>query len=282
MKTKLLPVAILLATRFAQAAPVPEATGTCAACKTPSSRASFFLQAANSSAKSESPLAWPTIIPEPAIPATYLAGIEALLDKPWPQNRTVNIVCHGHSVPAGYFHTPLVDTFNAYPHLLHEKLKTAHPNAVINVIVTSIGGENSVQGAARFERDVLALRPDVVTIDYALNDRRVGLDKARAAWTEMITKAKAAGIKVILLTPSPDKSAKLDDPNDPLNQHAAQIRKLAAEHGVALSDSLAGFQKLLHAGTQLDSLMSQINHPNRQGHDLIAGELVKWFPKHSH
>ena len=282
MKTKLIPVAILLAARFAQAAPVPEITGTCAACKTPPSRASFFLQVANSSEKSESPLALSAIIPEPAVPATYLAGIEALLDKSWPQNRTVNIVCHGHSVPAGYFQTPLVDTFNAYPHLLHERLKAAHPNAVINVIVTSIGGENAVQGAARFERDVLALRPDVVTIDYALNDRGVGLEKTRAAWTEMITKAKAAGIKVILLTPSPDQSAKLDDANDPLNQHAEQIRKLAAEHGVALSDSLAAFKESVRAGAKLDSLMSQINHPNRQGHDLIVGELLKWFPKHSH
>ncbi len=64
MKSKLLPVAILLATRFAQAAPVPESTGTCAACKTPSSRTAFFLQVANSSAKSESPLAWPEITSE--------------------------------------------------------------------------------------------------------------------------------------------------------------------------------------------------------------------------
>ncbi|MEK5235702.1 hypothetical protein NST99_08380 [Paenibacillus sp. FSL L8-0470] len=32
--------------------------------------------------------------------------------------RTLNIVCHGHSVPSGYFATPIVDTFHAYPHLL--------------------------------------------------------------------------------------------------------------------------------------------------------------------
>ena len=47
------------------------------------------------------------------------------------------------------------------------------PHAVLNVIVTAIGGEDSIAGAARFERDVLALRPAVVTIDYALNDRWV-------------------------------------------------------------------------------------------------------------
>jgi len=47
-----------------------------------------------------------------ADPRTYLAGVVALLGKSWPDNRIVNIVAHGHSVPAGYFDTPTVDTFN--------------------------------------------------------------------------------------------------------------------------------------------------------------------------
>ena len=106
-----------------------------------------------------------------AVRKTYLADVSATLQKQWPDNRIVNIVCHGHSVPAGYFDTPVVDAFNAYPHLLHRGLKSRFPWAVINVIVTAIGGENSEAGAERFDRDVLSLRPDVVTIDYGLNDR---------------------------------------------------------------------------------------------------------------
>ncbi|MEN6427970.1 MAG: SGNH/GDSL hydrolase family protein [Phycisphaerales bacterium] len=100
-----------------------------------------------------------------AMPDPYLLSVTTELSRQWPQNRTVNIVCHGHSVPAGYFRTPVVDTFNAYPHLLHRGLKERFPYAVVNVIVTAIGGENSESGAKRFERDVVALRPDVVTID---------------------------------------------------------------------------------------------------------------------
>jgi lysophospholipase L1-like esterase len=94
----------------------------------------------------------------------------------------------------------------------------------------------------------------------------------------MIEKAKARGIKVVLLTPTPDKNAKLDDPNDPLNQHAEQIRKLAATHSVALVDSLAAFKQRLKEGVPLEDLMSQVNHPNRKGHELVAKELLKWFP----
>jgi hypothetical protein len=27
--------------------------------------------------------------------------------------------------------------------------------------------------------------------------------------------------------------------------------------------------------------MSQENHPNREGHELVAAELLKWFPTRS-
>lgn len=209
----------------------------------------------------------------------YLKETVVLLKTKWPENRMVHIVCHGHSVPAGFFVTPVVDTFNAYPHLLHQGLKKAFPYAVVNVTVTAIGGEASEAGAARFDRDVLSLRPDVVTIDYALNDRYLGLDKSKKAWTTMIEKAKKAGVKVILLTPTGDTSSKLDDPNDPLNQHAEQIRALAAEHHVGLVDSLALFKQYVKGGGKLEELMSQINHPNRLGHDLVADSLLLWFPK---
>lgn len=213
-----------------------------------------------------------------ADPATYLAPEVSELVREWPRNRTITIVCHGHSVPAGYFKTPVVDSFNAYPTLLHRALKERFPHAVINVIVTAIGGEDAAAGAARFEREVLNHRPDVVCLDYSLNDRRLGLEVARKSWVAMITQAQVAGVKVMLLTPTPDTRARLDDPTDVLVQHAAQVRELAAAHGTGLVDSLARFQAELARGTPLDSLLSQINHPNARGHGLVANALLEWFP----
>jgi len=214
-----------------------------------------------------------------ADPGTYLAGFAEEAKKTWPKNRRLNIVCHGHSVPAGYFRTPRVDTFNAYPHLMHFGVKGQYPNAVINVIVTAIGGENSVAGAQRFEAEVLSLKPDVVTIDYSLNDRGVGLERAEAAWRAMIEAALARDIRVILLTPTPDQRADLNNPEDPLNQHAEQVRRLAAEYHIGLVDSLAAFKQKIAQGTPLADLMSQGNHPNRAGHDLVAEQLLGWFPR---
>lgn len=214
-----------------------------------------------------------------AQPEDYLATTTVELQKKWPKNRTINIVCHGHSVPAGYFKTPVVDTFNAYPHLMHVALKKRYPHAVINVIVTGVGGETSLKGAQRFENDVLTHHPDVLFIDYALNDRRVGLEKSKKSWEMMINAALEKGIKVILLTPTGDSRSKLDDVNDPLNQHAEQIRLLAKDHEVGLADSLAAYKRYIAEGGTLKDILSHVNHPNRKGHDLVVDELMKWFPQ---
>ena len=116
---------------------------------------------------------------EIASPESYLAPLRVELRKSWPANRTVTIVFHGHSVPTGYFRGGAVRPFDSYPHLTHVALNSNYPTSVISPIVTGIGGEHSEQGAARFRADVLAKRPDVVLIDYSLNDRAIGLERAQ-------------------------------------------------------------------------------------------------------
>lgn len=216
----------------------------------------------------------------PAQPLHYLADLVGIMNRHWPENRAINVLCHGHSVPAGYFSTPMVDTFNAYPHLLHVGLKHRFPFAVINVIVTAIGGESSDSGADRFERDVMSKRPDVVTIDYGLNDRGLGLERAATAWRSMIETALAADVPVLLFTPTADMTQQPDYTGEDrhlLGLHATQIRGLADEFGTGLVDSLAAFHHYMN-DHNLSDLLSWANHPNRAGHDLVVRELLRWFP----
>jgi len=207
----------------------------------------------------------------------YLGEIKKELIKKWPDNRTINLVFHGHSVPAGYFRTPHVNTFGSYPYLVLRQLKELYPNAVINVINTSVGGETSVTGQKRFESDVLNHKPEVLFIDYALNDRRVGLEESRKAWEKMIQRAKQDGIKIILLTPSPDLKVNMADPDNELEQYASQIRALSEKYNTGLVDSYALFKKLDSNCHCVADYMAQYNHPNEKGHLLIAAEIMKYF-----
>jgi len=208
--------------------------------------------------------------------ATYLEQIKQELQLTWPKNRTINLVFHGHSVPAGYFATPNVHTLEAYPVLSLNQVKKIYPLAVVNTITTAIGGENSASGAKRFTREVLAHRPDVVFIDYALNDRRLGLEAAKKAWEKMIKKALKKQVKVILLTPTPDLKEDILAKDTELSKHAKQIRSLATIYQVGLVDSYLLFQELARK-EDLEDYMAQGNHINAQGHGLVAREIMTWF-----
>jgi lysophospholipase L1-like esterase len=210
----------------------------------------------------------------PLAVAGDLGGLHAELGRKWPANRSINIVFHGHSVPAGYHKTPEVKPFESYPHLVHLKLKELYPYAVLNVTVTAIGGEDSTAGSSRFTRDVLSHKPDLIFIDYALNDRRKPLEKVEASWRSMIGEAKKSGVPVVLLTPTGDAAADLAKPGDPLRQRADLIRRLAKNEDVPLADVSAAWLAELGKGTPQDQLLSQPNHPNLRGHTVAADTIV--------
>jgi len=207
----------------------------------------------------------------------YLKDIKKELSKKWPNNKTINLVFHGHSVPAGYFKTPDVNTFGSYPFQVLRQLKEKYPYAVINIINTAIGGESSIGGKKRFETEVLNHKPDVLFIDYALNDRLVGLDCSKEAWEEMIERAKQKGIKIILLTPSPDLEVNLSDPKNELVKHSNQIKNLAKKYNIGLVDTYSLFKQIKTDCNCLDDYMAQNNHPNENGHLLITSEIMKYF-----
>lgn len=209
--------------------------------------------------------------------STYLQMVKTELQKKWPINRTINLVFHGHSVPSGYFATPLVQTLDAYPQLVLKKLKKLYPTAVINVITTSIGGENSQQGARRFEKEVLTHRPDVLFIDYALNDRGIGLEQSKIAMEEMIKKAKENKVLVILLTPSPDLRVDITKKDNELEVFSNLLTDLASTWQIGLVDSYRLFKEIAMGKGNINDYMSQVNHPNEKGHALIADEILNYF-----
>jgi acyl-CoA thioesterase I len=206
----------------------------------------------------------------------YLDSIKVEFQKKWPKNRTVNLVFHGHSVVAGYFNTPEVRTLEAYPFLTLKNLKEIYPFAVINSITTAIGGENAEQGAKRFKSEVLSYRPDILFIDYALNDRNIGLERAKIAWIQMIKEAKEYGTKLILFTPTPDLKENILDNETILAKHAEQIRELVKTYQIGLIDSYEIFKNIAKS-EPLDSYMAQKNHINEKGHNLVAKEIMKYF-----
>ena len=217
--------------------------------------------------------------PQRAVDTTYLSSVKTELQKERPENRNINLVFHGHSGPAGFGNNHEVHTLEAYPNLVLKKLKAIYPLAVINIIVTAIGGENAISGAARFESEVLTHKPDVIVIDYTGNDIGAGLEKSKKAWEKMIEMALKNSVKVILVTPGVDRRIDINGPDNPYQQHALQVRTLATKYNVGIADPFLIFQKLIKQPGFITSYMASINHFNEKGHEIYAAEIFEWFKK---
>ena len=65
-------------------------------------------------------------------------------------------------------------TAGPYPNLFLQRLRAAHPGATIAGGKLGVGGWSSYQGLAQLRRDVLPLRPRVITLYYGWNDHWIG------------------------------------------------------------------------------------------------------------
>lgn len=213
---------------------------------------------------------------EKEIASYYLDSLKKELKVMWPNNHTKNLVFHGHSVPTGYTTGGVLDRLSAYPFRTLKKVNDFYPYSVVNTITTSIGGEQAEQGAKRFKDNVLNHKPHVLFIDYGLNDRSIGLERAKIAWEQMIQEALAYGTKVILLTPTPDLKEDITSDESPLAKHSEQIRSLANKYNVGLVDSYALFKAIAEI-QPLKGYMSQNNHINQKGHQFVADAIFEYF-----
>ena len=206
--------------------------------------------------------------------ADYIKDLKEQLVIKWPKNKTINIVFHGHSVPSGYFKGGTVKKLESYPHLFLKFLVEKYPMAVINSITTSLGGEQSEQGAKRFKDEVLTMKPDLLFIDYALNDRSIGIERTEKSWRSMIGEALAANVKIVLLTPTPDLKEDILDENAPLEKFSEMIRLLGTEYQIPIVDVYKHFKTLKKSGIDISRFMSQNNHPNELGHQEVLKMMV--------
>jgi acyl-CoA thioesterase I len=121
-----------------------------------------------------------------------------------------------------------------------------YPDLKIPKIVNKgIGGQKAEDLAARFDKDVVQLKPTFVTISIGINDVWHRVDKPHdenvlAAYkvnvAKMVDMAQAAGIKVLLLTPTIIEENPDSEGNRRLAQYVEAEKQIAAEKHCQLVD----------------------------------------------
>ncbi|ABK13990.1 MAG: SGNH/GDSL hydrolase family protein [Methanothrix sp.] len=184
----------------------------------------------------------------------------------------VVIVAFGDSITAGYA------VRHGFPYFWKQALQEKYPDARIEMHNEGVSGDTTRDGLARLEHSVLYHRPDLVTINFGINDAAygIGLDEFRANLSRMVEIILSECCSEIillssqpLLTPYYDKLV--------LDYYSA-IGEVAAAMGVGFVDVYAAWMVRVRSGMPLESLvLPGLDHPNEDGYRIIAEELMKLF-----
>lgn len=216
--------------------------------------------------------------------------------KPLPAAKPLTIIAFGDSTTALRENIKQV-----YAQRLADELpKRGLPAMLVNA---GVGGNTTADAVARFDRDVIARHPDLVIVQFGLNDAaidvwknphattpRVRRDQYEKNLTALVQGLKQRKIRAILMTPNPMRwtveMKKLYgkppyDANDPdgfnllVKDYAQTVRQIARRENVPLVDIYAIFNAWgSRKGHSVDELLSDGVHPNDAGHRIVAEQLI--------
>ncbi|PTX97013.1 SGNH/GDSL hydrolase family protein [Spartobacteria bacterium LR76] len=184
---------------------------------------------------------------------------------------TLRVVFLGGSLTWGAQSTNPQQT--SYRAIVQRRLEEAYPKAHFQFHDAAIGGTGSQLASFRLERDVLAYKPDLVFLDYTINDNPyVEPSPHRLASYEglvrRIVKSGAAMVAVILPA---KKDVEANPPSRPLD---ARHKEIAAAYGLPIADAVALAQSCVAARKTTPDLLWDLpedqTHPGDAGYALYA------------
>lgn len=108
------------------------------------------------------------------------------------EDKTLNVVYFGGSVTAGYGSSdPNAYSWRA---LIGKWLSAEFPNARINNINRALGESGTYLGANRVQMDIISVQPDLLFLEYSINDRyyKSTYEKAASQYETIIREIKTA------------------------------------------------------------------------------------------
>jgi len=196
----------------------------------------------------------------------------------------VKIVCFGDSITGRYYHT---GKDRAYSDMLEIALHRLYPDGQVEMFNAGKSGGTTGKGVTRFERDVLVRKPDLVIVMFGMNDvLRGDGDAAHGEFldnmTQIVERSLETGAEVVLCTPTAvypmgtyDFSTGSYRSAQKLQEYSEIIRKLADEYQLPVADFYRIFNHIRANDPETWMLlMSEIIHPNMNGHKIMAEELA--------
>lgn len=225
--------------------------------------------------RSLSPLLVTAALAGSALLTTHAAGDTApsfgTLAEKLAKGGNISVVFLGGSLTWGAQSTNPQKT--SYRALVSRKLEETYPQARFQFHDAAIGGTGSQLASFRLERDVLAYKPDLLFLDFTINDDPYPEPRpARlAAYESLVRRLTGAGTPVVMVLLPAKKDVLPNPPERPLDP---KHKEIAAAYGLPVADAVSLAKARVAAGQvtpdQLWDLPKDVTHPGDAGYALYA------------
>jgi len=184
----------------------------------------------------------------------------------------VNFVAFGDSITEGY------GVSEGWPEKLVKELKKKYPEAKVTLYNKGRSGDTVEDGLYRLESDVISLSPDIVTINFGINDAfsNVNLAEFEKNISEMIENIKSACSCDILVITS--EVLEDEEADKIVRKYYDKLQKVSKDKQVAFIDVHRLWHQKLREGLDLSSLLiSGLDHPNEEGYKIFAKAIADIF-----
>lgn len=181
----------------------------------------------------------------------------------------VCFVAFGDSITEGY------GVSEGWPEKLVKELKKKYPESNITLYNKGRSGDTAEDGLFRLENDVVSLSPDIVTINFGINDAfsNVNLTEFEKNLSEMIENIKTTcNCDVLVLT---SEILEDEEADKLVRKYYDKLQKVSKEKQVAFIDIHRIWHQKLREGVDLSSLLiSGLDHPNEEGYKIFAKAIA--------
>ena len=171
-----------------------------------------------------------------------------------------------------------------YVALVADAVESHHSNPPITLTNMGISGNTVRDLASRWESDVLALKPDWLSVMIGINDvwrQFDGIDNAAAVMPEefertyegLIRRTSPLLKELVLMTPYFIQESKTVPMRRRMDEYGSIVRELARKHSALLVDTQAAFDAAME-GTAFAALAPDRVHPSPLGHAVLAQAFV--------
>ncbi|PZR90398.1 MAG: GDSL family lipase [Hyphomicrobiales bacterium] len=178
------------------------------------------------------------------------------------------------------------DLGNGYVALIHALLGATCPGQNIRIRNTGISGNTVRDLAARWQSDVLDLKPDWLSIMIGINDVwrqfdaplqiewHVPLDEYASILEHLVRTTRPHLKGLVLMTPYFIELNQADPMRAMMDRYSEVVRQLAGQYQAILVDTQAAFECILTAVHPM-ALASDRVHPNLAGHMVLARAFLQ-------